>query len=229
MAGTSVLTADQWTDAIVQAFDAWSGVDCGGGTPPSIDLLQLRDVACAQSGYDPNGPNSNVVYCTDNGWTGGGNIDSTLALTTVSCSDSGQILEANMAINSARNDFTVGDQGVQTDLVSIVTHEVGHFLGIAHSPYPSAVMYYSYETGSLKRTLQPDDIAAVCAIYPPDRQKTCDPTPPGGLATGCSPASSGGCSVAGRTGYDASDGALGIVLALAGFGIRALGWRRKWQ
>ena len=114
---------------------------------------------------------------------------------------------------------------VQTDLVSIVTHEVGHFIGIAHSPIPSAVMYYSYALGSIKRTLTPDDIAAVCAIYPPSVQKTCDPTPPGGLASGCSTGGSKGCGVSGSE--ESGTGLLWIALGVAGIGMRGMVKRRR--
>jgi hypothetical protein len=218
ISGTSSLTEDQWTDAIVQGFNAWTSVDCGGGQPPSIDLLQLRDVSCNQSQYNPSGPNVNVVYFDDNGWTGT-SIDGTLAATTVTYSDSGKILDADMAINSARNDFSVGDDNVQTDLVSIITHEVGHFLGIAHSPLPDAVMYAMYTPGTLKRTLTADDVAAVCSIYPPTRSAgVCDPTPQGGLESSCSDSTAGttgGCSVsrgeAGAPGFAFFLGALGLV------------------
>lgn len=230
VAGTSALSADQWTDAIVQAFDAWMTADCGGGRPPSIDLLQLRDVDCARTGYDPHGPNANVVYFSDDGWNGT-NIDGTLALTTLTFADSGEILGAAMAINSSENDFTVGDGGVQQDLVSVVTHEVGHFLGIGHSPEPTAVMYYSYAEGTIRRTLTPDDVAAVCAAYPPGEQKTCDPTPPGGLATSCGSTSggstSGGCNVSSLDGHDGDGSLLGALLAAAGVGARGIVKRRS--
>jgi len=191
--GTAGLTEDQWTSAIVSAFDTWSGVDCGGGHPPSIDLIQLRNVSCNQSGYNASGPNVNAVYFDDNGWNGDG-IDGTLATTAVQFNPSGEILGADIALNSALNDFTAGDASIQTDLVSIVTHEVGHFLGIAHTEDPTAVMYPFYAQGSVRRALSADDIAAVCSIYPPRAQTgSCDPTPPGGLETDCNP--SGGCTI----------------------------------
>jgi MYXO-CTERM domain-containing protein len=223
VAGTSTLTADQWTEAIVEAFDAWTSVDCGGGRPPSIDLIQLRDVSCAQSGYNPSGPNVNAVYFDDNGWSGTG-IDGTLAQTTVTYSNTGQILSADIAINSAKNNFTVTDSNVQTDLVSVITHEVGHFLGVAHSPLANAVMFADYTPGTIKRTLTPDDIAAVCAIYPPNRDAgTCDPIPPGGLASTCDYNQSGGCSITNKE----NDGGPGVAAAFALMGLIGLRSRAR--
>jgi hypothetical protein len=196
IAGTSTLTADQWTSAILAGFDAWGAVDCGGGQPPSIDLLQLRDVSCSESQYNPSGPNVNVIYFDDNGWSGS-TIDGSLASTTVFFSSSGEILDADVAVNSSTHDFSVSDQNIQTDLVSIITHEAGHFLGLAHSSNADAVMYYEYVPGTLRRALTADDIAAVCAVYPPSRQATCDPTPTGGLLSSCG-SGGAGCSVAPR-------------------------------
>ena len=228
VAGTSTLTEDQWTAAIEQGFDAWTGVDCGGGQAPSIDLIQLRNVSCNESQYNPSGPNVNVVYFDDNGWSGG-TIDGTLAATTVTSSESGQILDADMAINSARHDFTVTDDGVQTDLVSIITHEAGHFLGIAHSPLPDAVMFADYTPGTLKRTLTPDDIAAVCAIYPPTTTPgICNPTPMGGLETTCEGSAPAGCSVGGRTGGEGDGRGLAFLLGTLGL-IATRGVVKRWR
>jgi hypothetical protein len=222
------LTEDQWTDAIVQAFDTWIGVDCGDGEPPSIDLIQLRNVSCNETQYNQSGPNVNVVYFDDNGWSGTG-IDGTLAATTVTFSDSGQILDADMAINSARHDFSITDENVQTDLVSVVTHEVGHFLGVAHSPLPDAVMFADYTPGTIKRTLTADDVAAVCGIYPPKRSAgACNPIPQGGLETTCGSEPAAGCSVSARP--PKSDGGSWLTFLLGGLGIVATrGVLKRWR
>jgi MYXO-CTERM domain-containing protein len=51
------------------------------------------------------------------------------------------------------------------DLQAILTHEAGHFLGLAHSVDTSAIMYAFYSPGSIHLT--PDDVAGICTIYPP--------------------------------------------------------------
>lgn len=54
------------------------------------------------------------------------------------------------------------------DLQNTVTHEVGHFLGLAHSGVTGATMSATTAPGELsKRDLAQDDVAGVCAIYPP--------------------------------------------------------------
>ena len=53
------------------------------------------------------------------------------------------------------------------DLQNTLTHESGHFIGLAHSPVPGATMNATTQPGeTLKRSLAPDDAAGVCAIYP---------------------------------------------------------------
>src|SRR5262249_1599274 len=145
-------------------FDKWAAVDCGGGNHPSIQFRKLNDVSCAKSEYRSDAPNVNVIFFEENGWTGG-DIEHRLAGTKAHYSKDGEILDADIAINSTMRDFTVGDNNVKEDLVSVVTHEVGHFLGLDHSDQPEALMYSTYSTGAVRRDLAKDDIDAICTVY----------------------------------------------------------------
>ncbi|XP_071731097.1 metalloendoproteinase 3-MMP-like [Rutidosis leptorrhynchoides] len=51
------------------------------------------------------------------------------------------------------------------DLESVALHEIGHLLGLAHSNDPNAVMYPTLDEGSIKRSLTPDDIQGIKALY----------------------------------------------------------------
>lgn len=96
----------------------------------------------------------------------------------------GQIVEADIFINSAFQWSTVdGGDGSRFDLQSVLTHEIGHFIGLGHSLLgetsllgpgsrrvlaSSAVMFpIAFGRGNtLDRQLQPDDIAGVSVLYP---------------------------------------------------------------
>jgi hypothetical protein len=186
------------TDA---SFLAWADLECATGFA-TLAISKLADVACHAAEYNKDGSNANVVMFQDNRWNYTGEFN-TLAKTTVTYdNDTGEILDADIELNHAFNEFTTTDDNVVYDLQSILTHEIGHFIGIDHSPDFYATMTPGYDQGSIElRSLETDDIDAVCAIYPPERQAICSPDPRGGLGDACSgPAvaatEDGGCGVA---------------------------------
>lgn len=52
------------------------------------------------------------------------------------------------------------------DLESLLLHEVGHALGLGHVRSRDAVMFLGVAPATQRRTLTPDDLAGVCALYP---------------------------------------------------------------
>jgi hypothetical protein len=184
---------------MTEAFAAWTDAACADGGSPSISAHNLGPVACDRQEYNRQGGNANVVIFRDEAWPYAGQAN-TLALTTVTYDlDTGEIYDADLEVNSTPAvALTVGDGDVQYDLPSILTHEVGHMLGIAHSPVAGATMAVEYIPGDTGlRTLHPDDVAAICSVYPPDENRgTCDPTPRHGFRDTCGqPAEDGGdCS-----------------------------------
>lgn len=215
-----------------QAFDTWMNADCGGGTHPSFDIVYQGPVDCRSQEYNKEKGNANVIMYRDDDWGyGGGGI---LALTTVTYSKtSGEIYDADMELNSQNvKSFTLGDENVQFDLLSVATHEIGHFLGIAHSPEGDATMFSNYAQGSIElRSLSDDDVAAICDIYPPTMPHSvdCDPEPRHGFSGECAadqpeptPPNKAGCSVASATGSGGPGAlaALGLAAALGAIASR---------
>jgi hypothetical protein len=177
-------------------------VTCPGtNAPPSISATDaFGPTDCAESRYDPGGANANAIIFHDDAWPYP-ELPDAVALTTTHFDESdGVILDSDIEIDATLPISTsdVVPDG-RYDLQSILTHEAGHFLGLAHSYQPGAAMQPSYRPGKAdERILGDDDIAGICAIYPPDRDALpCDPTPRGGFQSECPAAeASGGCTVA---------------------------------
>lgn len=223
--GTRFAALDRVRELVRLGFDQWEGADCGGGATPELTLKETELVACAERTFDQTGANANLIVFRDDDWPY--SQRGVLALTTVTYGlDTGQIRDADMEINTADVTFTFDDADPQYDFQSIVTHEAGHFLGLAHSQEEGATMVRDYQKGSLDlRSLAADDVAGVCAVYPPGDPGTCDPTPEGGLLAECGSVSDGpeedggetdGCSVgAGATRHLAPGSLLALLLATA--------------
>jgi hypothetical protein len=91
---------------------------------------------------------------------------STLAFTATSTDASGNILDADILFNPAKEfttDLTVGGQTAQ-DLETVAAHEIGHFFGISHSGVVRAMMFPF--APDLQRTLGYDDVMIVAQLYP---------------------------------------------------------------
>lgn len=234
--GTQDMDPEETRAVLRKTFQEWSEVPCPGGGFASMTFEERSPVECKRSEYNKTGPNVNVVLFQDDRWVYRG-IDATLAKTSVTYSDTtGEIYDADIEINTANNTMTITDdpRRVQYDLQAIITHEVGHFIGIAHSPYFDAVMYASYEPGSTaERELEEDDIEAVCTIYPPNSGVMCNTTPKNGFSATCpDEEDSGLCSVssvgvAGASAGWSSAGVFGVLLCMgASVAARRRGSRR---
>lgn len=95
------------------------------------------------------------------------------ALTLVSIALNGQDFRF---VTVTKAQASVDGRG-DADLGVVVTHQLGHALGLSHSRDPDAVMYF-WQTTEGWRTLRPDDESALRFVYPAadvSRTETCDP------------------------------------------------------
>src|SRR5689334_21155559 len=74
----------------------------------------------------------------------------------------GQSLDADILFNPVVNFTTDGSGG--SDMQTVVTHDIGYFLGLDHSTVVKAAMFPF--APPLERTLSYDDVAAVASLYP---------------------------------------------------------------
>lgn len=225
--GSQKLTADEVDGLVRQAFSAWADVDCGGGQGPGFVVQDLGPANCDKVEYNSDAGNANIIVFRETSWPHPPSAGHDIALTTTTYDPvTGELLDADMEINAANFDLTTSDTMVQYDLPSVLTHESGHFLGLAHSFDPTATMRPSYEPGNLDlRHLVADDATAICSLYTPNPKldATCNPLPRHGFSPDCKGSQKEGtCAVA--LAPASSTGALSLALATS---LAALGRRRR--
>jgi hypothetical protein len=186
---------EQARKAVRSAFDRWSWkkVDCEDGRPTSLHFVEDKPSGAADAPF--------TVFFRDDEWPHDG-ADETLALTTHAFKSNerskkvGNIENVKLEINTASQQFAFGDLEQGVDLEAVVTHEVGHYIGIAHTKTPDSIMVPSYCASQSRcsqgpaeaRRLSAVDIEAVCTLFPPDGLGGYDDdTPP---PTSCSAAPS---------------------------------------
>lgn len=179
-----LLLREEARAAIREAFHRWSDTICADGRRTSLRFVEDDDVAEDKPlEKDAVGVNPYTIYFRDYGWPHTG-VDETLALTTHNFrAGSGFIEYADMEVNSGatrggRSGFSTDEADEDgKDLQAVMTHEAGHYIGLAHSKEDKSIMAPSYcaattdrcKKGKVaERRLAPDDILAVCTLYPPD-------------------------------------------------------------
>jgi hypothetical protein len=166
--------------AIRQGFAEWLSADCGDGQGPSIDISDFGPVECRTAEYNQEGPNANVFMFRDDEWPYDNALD-TLALTTlIFNADTGEIYDADVEVNTFESRMSVNDVGRDDiDFRSVITHEIGHFLGLSHSNVEGATMEPNYGKGQTgMASIEQDDVDGICAALPPERKTTSDSCEP---------------------------------------------------
>jgi hypothetical protein len=158
-------------DILTTSMAAWTSVDCGGGHHPSITVapIQLTPVSGSPGDRDATSDAVNALRFFDSDWP---HDPAAIALTTVRYgTESGRIVAADIEANSFDHNMTIVDVGGEFDLQSVLTHEAGHFFGLAHVIEPEPTMFASYSGGGAtdRRSLETNDQEGMCAIYPPGR------------------------------------------------------------
>jgi hypothetical protein len=168
---SSTVTAAEFQRTVVASFDTWAAVPSasfGASFGGFTNAEPVRDDGATVIGFQSHDE-----------------LERTLGVTAITLDrTSGAIVEADVFINSAF-DWSVAPAGApgRFDLQSVVTHELGHLLGLGHSALGEtalrpeggrrvlgkrSVMFpVAFETGTiLDRQLQDDDVAGVSDVYP---------------------------------------------------------------
>lgn len=155
------------------SFDTWLEAECEQ-MPIDLFINQSAQSSSLEAGPKELEPNPNVIaYISAEAWE---EDPLAFAITKIWYSDkTAHILGADMLLNGGMGPFgecpsPVGCQlEKMADLRNVITHEAGHFLGLAHSDDPSSTMWCNAAKGEVqKRSLADDDLRGICAIYGPD-------------------------------------------------------------
>jgi MYXO-CTERM domain-containing protein len=209
--GFTMMTADEVAKSIAAAAHAWSPseVTCpgpsgdAGSTHPYFEIIPSLSTGgpVPKAVYD--GKNS-IIFQTST-WD---HYSEAVALTSHYSTPDGAIVDTDIEINAVGFSWANFDPGstggnhldTADDLQTALTHEFGHFLGLAHTcvnvgvdapaqptddqgapvpdcpdqpgtpgdvPQAQSVMWFYVEPDSItKRVLSPDDVRAVCDLYP---------------------------------------------------------------
>lgn len=158
LAGSDDLPDGAHEFAVRKAFDSWAaaagsriaftrGPDVANGPSAANHVVMFDETN--ETGYFPNG--SGIV-----------------ALTPISYdTGSGAILDADVVFNAKDFAWSVYGEPNTFDVQDVLTHEIGHFIGLDHSPAITNTMwpYVSYSQW-LHRTLTIDDRNGAVAVAP---------------------------------------------------------------
>jgi hypothetical protein len=156
------------SDRLARAFAAWTAPN--PKCTPGITAIELAGVDDQEIvGYKMGERGRNVVGVASVWKYQGGSETLSLATLTFGA-DSGEVFDVDLEVNGTIQWSSTEEKPAiegQHDLLTVLTHEVGHMLAIAHTPNPEATMFASYPAGTIDlRSLEADDHDAVCAIYP---------------------------------------------------------------
>jgi len=208
------MTLPQVRGQLADIVSQWGATRCDG-QPWSLALTVGADAARG-AGYVAMGPNQNVVAFVS-AWSAMGLPPSALAITTLTFgATSGEIRDADVQVNLTQT-LSTATPTRGNDLPTILLHEIGHVVGLDHSPERSAVMWYAAGRGEQRRALGADDLAGACAIHAPSLQRACT-----------APTSEGGCACSTPSPRAARrERSMVMGLALAALGLRRRAARRR--
>ncbi|HET7184411.1 MAG TPA: matrixin family metalloprotease [Terriglobales bacterium] len=165
--GGNVTGSNSVASVMQTAFDTWTSA-------PNATLPVARGPDSSVTSESMSPPDINLIcfVCMDGDFSKDSN---TLAVTTTTTANAvgeadghggmtrfvGQLIKADIVFNPSVSFTTGGTKG--QDLLTVATHEAGHFFGMDHSAVVRAVMF---PAASSLTTLSYDDVAGISQLYP---------------------------------------------------------------
>ncbi|WP_437732170.1 matrixin family metalloprotease [Sorangium sp. So ce1335] len=242
--GSRYFDFDTIRRTVDEAFATWASVECPGGGKPGFAVQYMGDVSCGDVEYNVRAGNANVFTFRDDRWP---RAPQQIALTTqIFNTRDGEIYNADVEMNTAcyqlnpaialdpgsggEDDGCASGSQLRHDFLAVVTHEMGHFLGLSHTAQGGATMVTSFGADeTVFRSIEQDDINGICALFPPAEVDpvACNPIPRHGFSPECGAEQVTGCSVGGAP--RGGGGGAGWLVGLSGAAIAAAarGGRRR--
>jgi len=162
-AGSDDISDDSHFTAIRNGYEAWNEI---AGT--NVQIVENTDpVQQARTDWQSSGIHLIWFDETDASGLFPGN-SGTVAITPLIFSiPSGQILDADILFNGNDHPFTTSGVGGRFDVQDVVTHELGHLLGLDHSGWGGATMFPFVSPAVIaQRSLSLDDENGMRDAYP---------------------------------------------------------------
>ena len=151
-----------------QGFNDW------GAVPSAFIEFEYEGTTQVEAS---GGDNRNVIIYDATGEVVGAPEGSgIIAIARVNNNDDGFITDVDIVFNGRDHQFSIEENNTPedlTDLHGVMTHEIGHLLGLDHSPLvgepeerPTMYPYNTSAAPRAERSLEPDDRAGITAIYP---------------------------------------------------------------
>lgn len=160
-AGSDNVPFAQVEQSIVASFQNWEDI-------PTSAVAFTRGPNTTSTGTTSNGQLE--LFWLENSETtqDGLNLAGALALTRRQFNPAtGEITDGAIFFNGVRYTWAVNGRADAVDIQDVATHEIGHLIGLSHSPIGGMTMYPRTIAGRTQnRVLGTDDIIGASVIYP---------------------------------------------------------------